>query len=278
MAVSCSPTLSNSNEALSLLTSLSCVQSWGQCLFCVKQNVEQTMLCVCALTYMQVSLPTYRVWNSCYWLFCWRKVEEVLQHCCHPYLMDTQLERFGMAWMSFLGKNVDTSWKETCVFSSRGWIHFKLSAQAIPCPRTRFRKDVKSEKNFWECQSDQWEKGKNSETEVTQRSTRPCFVSYTHCWWPHTPWAFVYCHVSTCLPMSFLLAHGECSQPVKLPFFDPTTIFIHDINVMIITRSSAFPWTVKRLFSVIIPEFLERVQVTVFSYTVERLRQKFPGI
>ena len=139
MAVSCSPTLSNNNEALSLLTSLSCVQRWGKCLFCVKQNVEQTMLCVCALTYMQVSLPTYRVWNSCYWLVFWRKVEEVLQHCCHPYLMDTHLERFGIAWMSFLGKPVDTSWKETCVFFFQGMDSLQIICPSNPMCKNTFR-------------------------------------------------------------------------------------------------------------------------------------------
>ena len=74
-----------------------------------------------------------------------------------------------------------------------------------------------------------------------------------------------------------LLAHGHCPQ-VKIPPFDPYTIFIHDLNVMIITSSSACPHSVKCLFSVIISEFLECAQVTVLSYTVERLRQKLPGI
>ena len=85
-------------------------------------------------------------------------------------------------------------------------------------------------------------------------------------------WALVYTNAAKCVHLLALSAHGQCLQRVKFPSFDYTTIFIHDINHMIIARSSDCPPILGHLFSVMSTEFLERVQVAVCSYAVDRLR------
>ena len=83
--------MSNVWQSTTCYTSMSSVPTLPDTNSCAQQTGEPTLRCVCAVTYMPMSMPTYSFGNICPALFFWRKVEDFLQHWCHPTSWNTGL-------------------------------------------------------------------------------------------------------------------------------------------------------------------------------------------
>ena len=106
---------------------------------------------------MQVSTPTYSVGNIRHVLLSDTRVEAVplmimhsklcivcvRSHTCIAPLQPTHFERFGNSWMSLLGKNVDTSWKQTCECFFKGMDSLQILCPSNPMWKNTFQKQFK---------------------------------------------------------------------------------------------------------------------------------------